>query len=138
MDTQNANADTSALQNFQEHAASLAGGSDINDSLKRPHEDPSVTIAATTCSTATSTSTAATTTTNNNNGVTPDEQGAMKRVKLEGGGADEFDEEGLIGSDGMDIPMTPKARAIRLEQNRKAARESRRRKKMMIEGTVCC
>lgn len=31
-------------------------------------------------------------------------------------------------------PMS-KTREIRLEQNRKAARESRRRKKTMIEGT---
>ena len=34
-----------------------------------------------------------------------------------------------------EVVLTPKARAIRLEQNRKAAKESRRRKKMMIEGT---
>lgn len=33
-------------------------------------------------------------------------------------------------------PMT-KARENRLEQNRKAARESRRRKKLMIEGKSC-
>ena len=32
---------------------------------------------------------------------------------------------------------TPKSRALRLEQNRRAAKESRRRKKMMIAGMYC-
>jgi hypothetical protein len=39
-----------------------------------------------------------------------------------------------IKTDKDETESTPKSRQIRLEQNRKAAKESRRRKKMMIEG----
>ena len=49
-------------------------------------------------------------------------------------------EDGAIPTDAMTAPPTnledgqaDKARKVRLEQNRKAARESRKRKKIMIE-----
>jgi len=38
-----------------------------------------------------------------------------------------------LGLDRLDRPPMSKAREVRLEQNRKAARESRRRKKIMVE-----
>ena len=52
-----------------------------------------------------------------------EEEPAPKRTKME----DNYDES----------ESTPKSRAIRLEQNRRAAKESRRRKKMMIAGMSC-
>jgi hypothetical protein len=59
---------------------------------------------------------------------------ANKRAKMEGGGLEAL--ASAADSDEDDgRPMT-KARENRLEQNRKAARESRRRKKLMIEGKL--
>lgn len=49
----------------------------------------------------------------------------------------EGNEEAMALSPAESKQSVNKARAIRLEQNRKAAKESRRRKKMMIEGTEC-
>lgn len=70
-------------------------------------------------------------------------QQANKRAKLEGGGGlDALASASSVGddddSDGDAKPGAPmsKARENRLEQNRKAARESRRRKKLMIEGEL--
>lgn len=61
------------------------------------------------------------------------EEPEAKRAKLSSDGS----EDDEVGEDGMKPisrgPMS-KARENRLEQNRKAARESRRRKKLMIEG----
>jgi hypothetical protein len=60
---------------------------------------------------------------------------ANKRAKMEGGGLEALASTSAAGDSDDDDgrPMT-KARENRLEQNRKAARESRRRKKLMIEG----
>jgi hypothetical protein len=46
---------------------------------------------------------------------------------------DDDDEEAAEDLKGMDRPPMTKAREVRLDQNRKAARDSRRRKKVMIE-----
>lgn len=59
-----------------------------------------------------------------------------KRVKVES--EDDLKDQGLLAHGDEDLkplkrPPMSKAREIRLEQNRKAARESRRRKKVMIE-----
>mmetsp|Transcript_13821 Transcript_13821/g.22897 ORF Transcript_13821/g.22897 Transcript_13821/m.22897 type:complete len:337 (+) Transcript_13821:35-1045(+) len=58
-----------------------------------------------------------------------------KKPKTEGGGLEALASASSATDDADDIPGAPmsKARENRLEQNRKAARESRRRKKLMIE-----
>ena len=57
---------------------------------------------------------------NNNSGDTDDQVSTARHPRTEVG----------------DPESTPRSRKIRLEQNRKAAKESRRRKKLMIEGRL--